>query len=194
MQQSGSTTVGPMLASSCIERVDVKQSDVSAALYVLFSDHFCLLLSGHQRALCLFLQESSGGWKRMRPVGDFLWLGISSLTSLPFFDDVGWVAGSASGCNSLCHVLQRFSPSGEVEEKKWQRIITSLHFYHTMLCGICCRRVSIHLSVRPSVSVCPSVTSRYCVETTGRIELVFGMEASFHPSHSVVRKYGVSKN
>ena len=34
-----------------------------------------------------------------------------------------------------------------------------------------------------AVIVCPSVTSRYCIETTGRIELVFGMEASFHPSH-----------
>ena len=30
------------------------------------------------------------------------------------------------------------------------------------------------------LSVCLSVTHRYCSETTGRIELVFGMEASFH--------------
>ena len=29
-------------------------------------------------------------------------------------------------------------------------------------------------------SVRPSVTSRYCIETTGRIELVFGMKASFY--------------
>ena len=42
------------------------------------------------------------------------------------------------------------------------------------------------LSSCPSirVSVRPSVTSRYCVETTGRIEPVFGMGASFHQSHS----------
>jgi len=38
--------------------------------------------------------------------------------------------------------------------------------------------------VRPSV--CLSVTSRYCIETTSRIELVFGMEASFYLSHTVL--------
>jgi len=30
------------------------------------------------------------------------------------------------------------------------------------------------------VSVCPSVTSRYCIETAERIELVFDTEASVH--------------
>jgi len=44
--------------------------------------------------------------------------------------------------------------------------------------------VSAHLSVR--LSVCLSVTSRYCIETTSRIELVFGMEASFYLSHTVL--------
>jgi len=34
------------------------------------------------------------------------------------------------------------------------------------------------------VSICLSVTSQYCVETTGRIELVFDMDASFHLSHT----------
>ena len=40
-------------------------------------------------------------------------------------------------------------------------------FYRATLCqcGICCRRVSVRPSVRPSV------TSRYCIETTGEIEL-----------------------
>jgi len=37
--------------------------------------------------------------------------------------------------------------------------------------------------VRPSV--CLSATSRYCIEATGRIELVVGMEAFFHLSHTV---------
>ena len=48
---------------------------------------------------------------------------------------------------------------------------------------MCCRR--------PSVP--PSVTSRYCIETTGRIELGFVTEASFHLSipHWVVRKFGL---
>ena len=40
------------------------------------------------------------------------------------------------------------------------------------------------VSVR--LSVCLSVTSRYCIETTSRIELVFGMEASFYLSHTVL--------
>ena len=36
------------------------------------------------------------------------------------------------------------------------------------------------------LSVRPSVTSRYSIETTGRIELVFGTEASFHLSYTVL--------
>jgi len=48
--------------------------------------------------------------------------------------------------------------------------------------------------VRPP-SVCPSVTSRYCIDWTGRIELVFGTEASFHVSHTVLYgNLGISKN
>jgi len=39
-------------------------------------------------------------------------------------------------------------------------------------------------SVRPSV--CLSVTSRCCIETTGRKELSFGMKASFRLSHTVL--------
>ena len=42
----------------------------------------------------------------------------------------------------------------------------------------------VRLSVSPSVS--PSVTSRYCIETTGRIELVFGMEASLDQIYSTL--------
>ena len=41
-----------------------------------------------------------------------------------------------------------------------------------------------------SLSVClslrPFVTSRYCIETTGRIKLDFSTEASFHLSHIVL--------
>jgi len=49
-----------------------------------------------------------------------------------------------------------------------------------------------------AVVVCPSVrpcvTSRYCIETTGRIELIFGAEASFHLSYTVLQgKLGISK-
>ena len=42
----------------------------------------------------------------------------------------------------------------------------------------------VHLFVRSSVRL--SVTSRYCIETTGRIELVFGMQASCRLSHTVL--------
>ena len=47
-------------------------------------------------------------------------------------------------------------------------------FYRATLCwrGIRCRRVS----VRPPVTSCLSITSRYCIETTGRIELVLSMD------------------
>jgi len=41
-----------------------------------------------------------------------------------------------------------------------------------------------------AMSVCLYVTSWYCIETTGRIELVFGTEASFQLSHTVIRKFG----
>jgi len=37
-----------------------------------------------------------------------------------------------------------------------------------------------------AVVMCPTVTSRYCIETTGRIKLVFGMEASVHLSQTVL--------
>ena len=47
--------------------------------------------------------------------------------------------------------------------------------------GIRCRRVSDRLSV--CLSVRPSVTSRYCIETTGRIELfLVGMLPSIYPT------------
>jgi len=51
------------------------------------------------------------------------------------------------------------------------------------------------LSVRPSVclSVCLSVTNRYCIETSGRIEVVFSMESSFRLFYTI-RKSGISKN
>jgi len=42
--------------------------------------------------------------------------------------------------------------------------------------AICCRRVTVCPSVRPSV--CLSVTSRYYMETTGRIELVLARKLS----------------
>ena len=49
-------------------------------------------------------------------------------------------------------------------------------------------------SSRVRLSVRPSVTSQYCTGTTGRIELVFGIEASFYLSHTVLkRNLGISK-
>jgi len=47
-------------------------------------------------------------------------------------------------------------------------------------------------SSRVRLSVRPSVTSQYCTGTTGRIELVFGIEASFHLSHTVLKEIWVS--
>jgi len=52
----------------------------------------------------------------------------------------------------------------------------------------------LSLCVRPSL-LCLSVASRYFIETTGRIEVGFGMEVSFHPSHTaLLGNVGISKN
>ena len=60
-------------------------------------------------------------------------------------------------------------------------------FYRAMLC--------IRGTSHGPVSVCLSVTSRSSVETAERIELVFGMGASFHPSYNVLKGNSViSKN
>jgi len=62
-------------------------------------------------------------------------------------------------------------------------------FYRAMLCI----RGTSHGPV--SVCVCPSVTSRSSTKTTERIELVFGMSASFHPSYTVLKgNLVISKN
>jgi len=50
---------------------------------------------------------------------------------------------------------------------------------------------------RDAMALCPSVsvTSRSSIETAERIELVFGMRASFHPSYTVLKGNSViSKN
>ena len=56
------------------------------------------------------------------------------------------------------------------------------------------RYASAGISCGPvSVSVCLYVTSRCFMETDGRIDLVSGMEASFHLSsilHCLLRKFG----
>ena len=49
--------------------------------------------------------------------------------------------------------------------------MSSTHVYHATLC------CTPFPCVRPSVR--RSATSRYCIETTGQIKVVFGMEASF---------------
>ena len=36
-----------------------------------------------------------------------------------------------------------------------------------------------------AVVMCLSITSQYCIKTTEQIEVVFGMDASFHLSHAV---------
>jgi len=57
-----------------------------------------------------------------------------------------------------------------------------------------CAMLSIRGTSHEPVSVCLSVTSRCSTKTAERIELVFGMWASFHPSYTVLKgNSGVSK-
>ena len=57
------------------------------------------------------------------------------------------------------------------------------------------RYASAVLAMGLCLSVRLSVTSRCSIETAGRIELVFGMWASFHPSYTVLKGNSViSKN
>jgi len=57
----------------------------------------------------------------------------------------------------------------------------------------CLPRDAVLCAISLCLSVCPSVTSRCCIETAGQIELAFGMEASFPLSHAVIRKYMYQK-
>jgi len=55
--------------------------------------------------------------------------------------------------------------------------------------GLSCGPVSVCLSV------CLSVTSQSSIETTERIELIFGKETSFHLSYTVLKRNSrISKN
>ena len=63
------------------------------------------------------------------------------------------------------------------------RLCTAFEQKHRIIAR---RYASAVYAVVVCLSVRLSVTSRYCVETAGRIELVFGMEASFRLSHTVL--------
>ena len=72
------------------------------------------------------------------------------------------------------------------------------HFYHAPY-DVFLPRDAVHPRYWPWACVCLfvslSVTSRCSVETAERIELVFGMWASFHPSYTVLKGNSViSKN
>ena len=51
----------------------------------------------------------------------------------------------------------------------------------------CYASAVLAMGLCPRVCLCPSVTSRCSIETDERIELVFGMWASFHPSYTVLK-------
>ena len=54
------------------------------------------------------------------------------------------------------------------------------------------RYASVGISYGPDVSVCLSVTSRCSLEVVGRIELVFGMEASFDQSYTDLENFATA--
>ena len=75
--------------------------------------------------------------------------------------------------------------------------IHTVYCYSAVLCGQDYRPLQDFLQTTAQtlyssisyrhVSICPSVTSRYCIETTGKIAMVFGTEASIHPSNTVLQ-------
>jgi len=82
------------------------------------------------------------------------------------------------------HRQTQYSGSGVIEELGWVR---EVDFYRAMLC--------VRGTSHGPVSVRLSVTSRSSAKTDERIELVFGVGASFHPSYTVLKGNSViSKN
>ena len=91
---------------------------------------------------------------------------VKSRLVLPFWYWLTWVdpeKGPLNGCVCVCVCVQLVLP-----------------------CVAMLARYSRHVSVCPPA--CQSVTSRYCIKTIERIELVFGTGASFN--HCAIRKYG----
>jgi len=74
--------------------------------------------------------------------------------------------------------------------KKQVRPMRPIPFLHATLARV----LAIALYSSVCLFVCLSVTSRSSIKTAERIELVFGMEASFHPSYNVLtRNLAISK-
>jgi len=98
----------------------------------------------------------------------------------------------------LCRLVEMRSGDSEwwtrieriyTEYPAWAKVINQSinRFYRAMLC--------IRGTSHGPVSVSVSVTSRSSTKTAERIELVFGMRASFHPSYTVLKGNSViSKN
>jgi len=74
---------------------------------------------------------------------------------------------SSSTCSAVLRPSSRWPQTSPNPLAKLKQYFTQ-RFYHATLCwrGIRCRRMSI------CPSVCLSVTSRHCIETSGQIELV----------------------
>jgi len=93
-------------------------------------------------------------------------------------------------------LARRVAPLALALRKHHQPQTPSMHFY--ILHRLCRwysssrflftarRYASAVFAVVVCASVRPSVTSRYCIETAGRIELRFGMDDSFHLSHAML--------
>jgi len=69
------------------------------------------------------------------------------------------------------------------------QILPTVAFLFTARCY-----ASAVLAMALCLSVCLSVTSRCSIETAERIELVFGTQASFHPSYTVLNIFNIGNS
>jgi len=101
------------------------------------------------------------------------------------------IAAWIRSCNyRSCNLMKKICKNTLCKLELFCGILTKCStFYRATLCI----RGTSHGPV--SVCVCPSVTSRCSTKTVERIELVFGVWASFRPSYTVLKGYSViSKN
>ena len=110
------------------------------------------------------------------------------------YGDIGSVSVISRLSHSSPHPSSRYQAAAPAAvaahlTKTELRILTS---YRSPLFTWCFYRAMPCIRGTIAMALCPSVTSRCSIETDERIELVFSMWASFHPSYTVLKGNSVS--